>query len=190
MYLRVYWRSDEDGRTLSSPPIIETPKCNYLLGSHQWERTEDYHKCSSTAKHIYIKRKPQWNFSRSKDAVYSIFIPPNGQPTNGKISKIAEVLPKDKGVWATHWAPQSGILCQEDEPLECLAFKTWRGGLLLGEPVGCGNLRLHSQRAHTKSHMYYMTQGRSSNLKSLGQTDLMILASWRSRRQLELTLGT
>ena len=50
--------------------------------------------------------------------------PPGRQQTNRRIFTIAEVLSKEKGVQVPHQAPQIGVLNWEDEPPDCLAFKT------------------------------------------------------------------
>lgn len=50
--------------------------------------------------------------------------PPGRQQTNRRIFTIAEVLSKERGVQVPHQAPQIGVLHWEDEPPDCLAFKT------------------------------------------------------------------
>ena len=42
--------------------------------------------------------------------------PQGGQPTNGRIIEIAEILPKEHGVQAPHWAPRLGALHQKMSP--------------------------------------------------------------------------
>ena len=81
---------------------------------------------------------------------------PHWWPTNRR--KIVEVLLKEWGIWAPHWAPKSRGLMVRKQTLRMFVFEgQW--GLLSGDPEGYGN-RDSTLKEHTQNLTVVETQSK------------------------------
>ena len=120
-----YDQDSKVGRTQNSSPAMSTPNSNYLPSNYLWEQSE-------------ASRKISHNFSTAKDIKKELsrrgIEATQSRPTPSRLEThkqkechtVAEVLPKEWGVWSHIRLPSPGDLQQEDELLECLTLTSSR----------------------------------------------------------------
>ena len=132
MEIRTRWWNR---RTLSSLPLMRTPK-SQLLNNHWWKKsTGTYQKRYSTFKDI--KKEPQQESSRGTPSTQSN--PISAGWVTCSLRRPAEVLPREWELWVPHQAPQAGGLALH-AALECRSsagLQEAKTPLLEGIPRSC-----------------------------------------------------
>lgn len=154
--LTMIYEEDSGVGRLSTPPFTRISKLQLFTNQLLMKRLE------TTRKYLQWKMQRKNHKSRrGRFTVQPIPTRPHWWPTNRR--KIVEVLLKEWGIWAPHWAPKSRGLMVRKQTLRMFVFEgQW--GLLSGDPEGYGN-RDSTLKEHTQNLTHFMTHGRGSNLK-------------------------
>lgn len=121
---------------------------------------------------------------RGRDAVYSRPTPLRQQLRNQKNIAITEVLPKEQGVLAPHWAPQPRILHREYGTPQNFCFEN-QWGLCSRKPESCR--KQSALKGHVQNLTHSKSQCRGSSLK--GAWFRPTCCSWRVSQRRRRQLG-